>query len=110
MVNVLRTLEDAYLGAWSIVGSILGFLSFANKPGMTWKQRLYRCFLSVGIGLLIAFPVFTYLLEYHNMSTRLSMMIAGLCAFGLPDFILRHWPSFLNALSKRFLNKVDKEE
>lgn len=96
MNETLFVIEEAlYLGIWAFIGSFLGFFAFSNNPAMIPIKRFKRCLLSIGVGVFIAFPVFTYLTEYTEFSTKFSIMISGLSAFGLPDFILKHYPKLL---------------
>lgn len=44
------------------------------------------------------------------MSRTLSMMLSGLGAFGLPDFIVKWWPRFVQTLGEKFLDKASIDD
>lgn len=102
----LELTEIIFLGLWSLLGSILGFFAFMNDPNKTPKERFKRCLLSIGIGLFIAFPLTSYLKETNTFSHSLNIMLGGLGAFGLPDFILKYWPILSNSLVNIIVNKT----
>lgn len=102
---VLTNFELIYLGAWAFIGSVLGFFAFSYTPAKSPLRNLLRGILSIGIGLFIAFPLWAYLEETRGMSRTLSIMLSGLGAFGLPDFIVKWWPKFIRALAGKFLGK-----
>ena len=103
----LELAEIIFLGLWSLLGSILGFFAFINDPSKTPKERFKRCLLSIGIGLFIAFPLTSYLKETNTFSHSLDIMLGGLGAFGLPDFILKYWPKLSNSLVNIIINKTE---
>ena len=103
----LELAEIIFLGLWSLLGSILGFFAFINDPTKTPKERFKRCLLSIGIGLFIAFPLTSYLKETNTFSHSLDIMLGGLGAFGLPDFILKYWPKLSNSLVNIIVNKTE---
>ena len=103
----LELAEIIFLGLWSLLGSILGFFAFINDPSKTPKERFKRCLLSIGIGLCIAFPLTSYLKETNTFSHSLDIMLGGLGAFGLPDFILKYWPKLSNSLVNIIVNKTE---
>lgn len=103
----LELTEIIFLGLWSLLGSILGFFAFINDPNKTPKERFKRCLLSVGIGLFIAFPLTSYLKETSTFSHSLDIMLGGLGAFGLPDFILKYWSKLSNSLVNIIVNKTE---
>ena len=103
----LELAEIIFLGLWSLLGSILGFFAFINDPSKTPKERFKRCLLSIGIGLFIAFPLTSYLKETNTFSHSLDIMLGGLGAFGLPDFILKYWPKLSNSLVNIIVNKTE---
>ena len=103
----LELAEIIFLALWSLLGSILGFFAFINDPSKTPKERFKRCLLSIGIGLFIAFPLTSYLKETNTFSHSLDIMLGGLGAFGLPDFILKYWPKLSNSLVNIIVNKTE---
>ena len=102
---VLEYVDILFLGAWAFVGSILGFFAFTNTHEKTPIDRFKRCCLSIGIGMFLAFPITTYLLDIHQFSKTLSIMIGGLGALGLPDFILKYWPKLIAGLADKIVDK-----
>lgn len=99
-----------YIGVWAVVGSILGFLSFTYNPNKNLIDNSLRCFLSVGLGLFIAFPVYTFLSEKEYASENLSIMISGLSALGLPDFLLKYYPVLARALTRKAIKTIDNKK
>ena len=106
----LTTIEMIYLGVWAFIGSTLGFFAFSYTPERSPFINLMRGILSVAVGMFIAFPLWAYLEETHGMSRTLSMMLSGLGAFGLPDFIMKWWPRFVQALGDKFISKVSTDD
>lgn len=102
----LDTLEIVFLGVWALIGSILGFFAFTNTPELTPMLRLYRCCLSIGIGLFISFPICIYLQELQTFSKSTNIMFSGLGAFGLPDFLLKYWPKLTRSLADTVIDKI----
>ena len=98
--------ELIYLGVWALIGSILGFLSFAYDPHKPFRDNFCRGILSVGVGLFLAFPLFTYLDETKHFSKHLNILIGGLGAFGLPDFVMKWWPKLIQAVATRVVDKA----
>lgn len=103
---VLEYVDALFLGAWAFIGSILGFFAFTNSNDKSPIDRIKRCCLSVGIGLFIAFPITIYLLDTHEYSKHLSIMLGGLGAFGLPDFIIKYWPKLTAGVADRVVDKA----
>lgn len=99
-------IDALFVGIWALIGSVLGFFAFSNSPDKTPLERFKRCCLSIGIGLFIAFPLCTYLEELDKFSKHLNIMLGGLGAFGLPDFIIKHWPTVINAIATKVLNNT----
>ena len=106
----LSNIELVYLGVWAFIGSVLGFFAFSYTPERTPFGNFMRGVLSVGIGMFIAFPLWAYLEETHGMSRTLSMMLSGLGAFGLPDFIVKWWPRFVQTIGEKFLDKASIDD
>ena len=104
---MILCLPDAlFIGIWAFIGSVLGFFAFSNTPNKSPLYRFSRCCLSVCIGLFIAFPLYEYLQELGKFSKHLNIMLGGLGAFGLPDFILKYWPKVINAAITKVLDRV----
>lgn len=103
---LLTTQEILFLGVWALIGSILGFFAFTNTPELRPLLRLYKCCLSVGIGLFISFPICIYLQEIQMFSKSTNIMFSGLGAFGLPDFLLKYWPRLMHNVVDKVLDKV----
>ena len=106
----LSNIELVYLGVWAFIGSVLGFFAFSYTPERTPFGNFMRGVLSVGIGMFIAFPLWAYLEETHGMSRTLSMMLSGLGAFGLPDFIVKWWPRFVQTIGEKLLDKASVDD
>lgn len=105
MFNLPETVEEVlFLGGWALVGSSLGYFAFADTSKKSPQERLGRYILSVGIGVFLAFPVYIYLTENKVFSTRLSMTIAGLGSFGLPDFVLKYYPIISRTIARKLLS------
>lgn len=104
--------ELIYLGVWSLIGSTLGYFAFVDRTNLSRTQRWARLFLSIGIGMFIAYPIFIYCLEHPDISPKMSVMLAGLGAFGLPDFILSYHTRIQHTLADKFLcnHKHDHDE
>jgi hypothetical protein len=103
---VLEHVDILFLGAWAFIGSLLGFFAFTNSHEKTPMERFKRCCLSIGIGMFLAFPITTYLLDTHEFSKTLSVMLGGLGAFGLPDFILKYWPKLTAGLADKVIDNA----
>lgn len=103
---ILHLSDALFIGIWAFIGSVLGFFAFSNTPNKSPLYRFSRCCLSVGIGLFIAFPLCEYLQELGKFSKHLNIMLGGLGAFGLPDFILKYWPKVTNAAITKVLDRV----
>lgn len=103
---VLEHVDVLFLGAWSFIGSVLGFFAFTNTHEKTPMERFKRCCLSVGIGMFLAFPITTYLLDTNEFSKTLSVMLGGLGAFGLPDFVMKYWPKLTASVADKVLDKA----
>lgn len=103
---VLEHVDILFLGAWAFIGSLLGFFAFTNSHEKTPMERFKRCCLSIGIGMFLAFPITTYLLDTHEFSKTLSVMLGGLGAFGLPDFILKYWPKLTAGLADKVIDRA----
>lgn len=101
----LSNMEMLYLGVWTFIGSTLGFFAFSFTAERSPLKNLLRGLLSIGVGMFIAFPIWAYLEETREMSRTLSMMLSGLGAFGLPDFIMKWWPKIVQALGEKFIDK-----
>lgn len=106
----LSSIELIYLGTWAFIGSVLGFFAFSYTPENTPLKNFFRGLLSVGVGMFIAFPLWAYLEETQEMSRTLSMMLSGLGAFGLPDFIMKWWPRAVQTLGEKFLDKASSDD
>jgi hypothetical protein len=102
-------LDYSYLAVWSILGSILGYFSFRVGFDKTIKQLVFRCILSIGIGLLVAFSVALYLLEERNFSKNLSITLGVVASFGLPDFILRYYGTITKAIGSKLTDIITRE-
>lgn len=100
----LELAEILYLGVWALIGSILGFFAFGYDHNKTPISNLYRCLLSVGIGIFIAFPLCTYLEEAKYFSKNLNIMLGGLGAFGLPEFIVKWWPKIIQTAATKVVD------
>jgi hypothetical protein len=103
---VLEHVDILFLGAWAFIGSLLGFFAFTNSHEKTPMERFKRCCLSIGIGMFLAFPITTYLLDTNEFSKTLSVMLGGLGAFGLPDFILKYWPKLTAGLADKVIDNA----
>ena len=102
----LNPTDILFIGVWALIGSILGFFAFNNTPFKTPFERFKRCCLSIGIGLFIAFPLCEYLQELGKFSKHLNIMLGGLGAFGLPDFIIKHWPRLTGTVVDKVIDKT----
>ena len=98
--------EFLYLSIWSFLGSFLGFFAFGYTPHKPPQENFCRGALSLGVGFFIAFAVFSYLEEFHKYSRHFNITIGGLCAFGLPDFIMKWWPRLMRAVASRIVDKA----
>ena len=104
---MILCLADAiFIGVWAFIGSVLGFFAFSNTPNKSPSYRFSRCLLSISIGLFIAFPLCEYLQELGKFSKNLNIMLGGLGAFGLPDFILKYWPKIINTAVTKVVDRV----
>ena len=98
--------DVVYTGFWAVAGSVLGFFAFRRSPDMVTNTIIKNCLLSVGIGLLVAYPITEYLFEVKHLSKRLGMMLGTVGAFGLPDIILKYYPTLTRAVATRVIDKV----
>lgn len=98
--------DVVYTGFWAIAGSVLGFFSFRRTPDMDISAIIRNCFLSIGIGLLMAYPITEYLFEIKHLSKRLSIMLGTIGAFGLPDIILKYYPVLAQAVATKVIDKI----
>ena len=98
--------DVAYTGFWAVAGSILGFFSFRRTPDMDTRAIIRNCFLSIGIGLLVAYPITEYLFEIEHLSKRFSIMLGTVGAFGLPDIILKYYPTLTQAVATKVIDKI----
>lgn len=103
---ILGYADSLFIGAWSFIGSVLGFFAFTNTHEKTPIDRFWRCCLSIGIGMFLAFPITIYLLDVHQFSKTLSIMIGGLGAFGLPDFVIKYWPKLTEGLADKVVDNA----
>lgn len=102
----MNYLDFIFIGLWALIGSALGFFSFTNTPRMCPIERFMKCMLSIGVGIFISLPIATYLTESQIFSKQLSLMLGGISAFGLPDFILKHWNSIIDKITNRAIEKT----
>ena len=98
--------DVVYTGFWAIAGSVLGFFSFRRTPDMGTGAIIRNCFLSIGIGLLVAYPITEYLFEVRHLSKRLSIMLGTVGAFGLPDIILKYYPILIQTVAAKVIDKI----
>lgn len=98
--------DVVYTGFWAIVGSVLGFFAFRRNPDMDTNTIVKNCLLSVGIGLLVTYPITEYLFEINHFSKKLSIMLGAVGAFGLPDIILKYYPKLTNAIATKIIDEV----
>lgn len=98
--------DVVYTGFWAVAGSILGFFAFRRTPDMDTSAIIRNCFLSIGIGLLMAYPITEYLFEIKHLSKRLSIMLGTVGAFGLPDIILKYYPVLTQAVATKVIDKI----
>lgn len=101
--------DAMYTGLWATAGSTLGFFSFRRNAMMSNRVVILQCILSIGVGLLVAYPITEYLHEVNNLSKRLSMMFGGIGAFGLPDFILTNYTKLTTALADKVIDEATDE-
>lgn len=102
----LTTFELVYLGVWAFIGSVLGFLSFGYTPSKSPRDNFCRGVLSVGVGLFLAFPICLYLEETKHFTRHMNILISGLGAFGLPDFVMKWYPKLIQAIAARVVDKT----
>ena len=98
--------DAVYTGFWAVAGSVLGFFSFRRTPDMDTSSIIRNCLLSIGIGLLVAYPITEYLFEIKHLSKRLSIMLGTIGAFGLPDIILKYYPVLTQAVVTKVVDKI----
>ena len=98
--------DVAYTGFWAVAGSVLGFFAFRRSPDMDTNAIAKNCLLSIGIGLLVAYPITEYLFEIEHLSKRLSIMLGTIGAFGLPDIILKYYPVLTQAVAAKVVDKI----
>lgn len=106
----LSITELIFLVVWTIIGSVLGFLSFSYTPKESLTYNFIRCCLSIGIGLFISIPITIYLVEEKELSSSLSIFIGGIGAFGLPDTISRYYSIIIRRLIFIFLTKTKESK
>ena len=99
-------LEYVYLGVWALIGSTLGFFAFVYTPSKSPQENLSRGVLSISIGLFLALAILIYIDEMHNFSKLFNIMVSGLGAFGLPDFILKWWPKLVQGIANYIVEKI----
>ena len=100
-------IDDAvYTGFWAVAGFVLGFFAFRRNPDMDTNAIVKNCLLSIGIGLLVTYPITEYLFEIKQLSKKLSIMIGTVGAFGLPDLILKYYPKLTQALAIKVIDKI----
>ena len=102
----LSTFELIYLGVWATIGSVLGFLAFGYTPHKSPRDNFCRGVLSICVGLFLALPICMYLEEAKHMSKHLNILISGLGAFGLPDFVMKWYPRLIQAIAARVVDKA----
>ena len=95
-----------YTGFWAVAGSVLGFFAFRRSPNMDTNAIVKYCLLSIGIGLLVAYPITEYLFEIKHLSKKLSMMLGTVGAFGLPDIVLKYYPTLTQAVATKVVDKI----
>ena len=98
--------DVVYTGFWAVAGSVLGFFAFRRNPDMDTNTIVKNCLLSIGIGLLVAYPITEYLFEIEHLSKRLSIMLGTVGAFGLPDIILKYYPTLTHAVATKVIDKI----
>lgn len=98
--------DAVYTGFWAVAGSVLGFFAFRRNPDMDTNAIVRNCFLSIGIGLLVAYPITEYLFEIKHLSKRLSIMLGTIGAFGLPDIILKYYPVLTQAVATKVVDEI----
>lgn len=103
---MLDNTDLIFLGVWSFLGSVLGYLSFSIPVDKTIWYKIRRLFLSIGVGMFIAFPISWYLVEHSIFSKQLSLMLGGLGAFGLSDFIIKYWPKITESVANILVNRL----
>ena len=101
--------DVVYTGFWAVAGSVLGFFAFRRNPDMDTNTIVKNCLLSIGIGLLVAYPITEYLLEIKHLSNRLSIMLGTVGAFGLPDIILKYYPILTHAVATKVIDKIARK-
>lgn len=102
-------LDYIYIGCWATIGSVLGFFAFRRDETMNTKAVIKNCCLSVGIGLLIAYALTAYLREIESFSNTLSMRIAAIGAFGIPDLVLKNWSKVTGKLMDRLTDRLSEK-
>ena len=95
-----------YTGFWAVAGSVLGFFAFRRNPAMDTNAVIKNCLLSIGIGLLVAYPITEYLFEIEHLSKRLSIMLGTVGAFGLPDMILKYYLTLTQAVATKVVDTL----
>lgn len=95
-IMLLTNHDLFYLGTWSVIGSVLGYLSFNKDYKKYLKHKIKRCALSVCIGLFVALPLTEYLIEFRNFSKHFSMHLGVIGAFCLPTILLRYWNKLID--------------
>ena len=98
--------DAVYTGFWAVAGSVLGFFAFRRNPDMDTNTIVKNCLLSIGIGLLVTYPITEYLFEINHFSKKLSIMLGTVGAFGLPDIILKYYPILTRAIATKVIDKI----
>ena len=98
--------DVVYTGFWAVAGSVLGFFAFRRSPDMDTNTIVKNCLLSVGIGLLVAYPITEYLFEIKHLSNKLSIMLGTVGAFGLPDIILKYYLTLTHTIATKVIDKI----
>ena len=98
--------DAVYTGFLAVAGSVLGFFAFRRNPDMDTNAIVKNCLLSIGIGLLVTYPITEYLFEINHFSKKLSIMLGAVGAFGLPDIILKYYPILTRAIATKVIDKI----
>lgn len=106
MILQFISIDIAYICVWAFIGSVLGFLSFRYNFRTAIVSKIKQCLLSISIGLFISLPLYEYLQWLNEFPKNLNIMLCGIGAFGLPDFILTHWSKLIQAIVYKIVNKT----
>jgi hypothetical protein len=98
--------DIAYICSWAFLGSILCFFSFMYVAKSSLISKIKRCLLSIYIGLFLSLPLYEYLQWLNKFPKSLNIMLCGIGAFGLPDFILSHWSKLVQAFVFKAVDKI----